>query len=73
MPPPNSHGISYVPNRKEAIAAAELLETPAEALARVKTGGPMPKHYVPTPLIPQSEMAQADNTLFDPYKKTSSK
>jgi len=73
MPPPNSHGIPYIPSRKEAVAAAELLETPAEALARVNAGGPMPKHYVPTPLIPKSKLPPADNTLFDPYKKTSSK
>jgi len=73
MPPPNSHGIPYIPNRKEAIAAAKLLETPAEALARVKSCGPTPKHYVPTPLIPESELRQADNTLFDPYKKTGSR
>jgi ferredoxin len=73
MPPPNSHGIPNIPKRKDAIAAGALLETPAEALARVKAGGPKPKHYVPTPPIPESELSQADNILFDPYKKTGSR
>jgi ferredoxin len=73
MPPPNSHGIPYIPKRKDAIAAAALLETPAEALARVKAGGPMPKHYVPTPPIPESELSQADVTMFNPYKKSGSR
>jgi reductive dehalogenase len=73
MPPPNSHGIPYIPKRKDAVAAGTSLETPAEALARVKAGDPMPKHYVPTPLIPRSELPQADFILFDPYKKTGSR
>ena len=62
-----------IPNRKEAIAAGELLETPAEALARVKAGGAKPMHYVPTPPLSESELSQADNTAFDPYRKTGSK
>ncbi len=69
MPAPNSHGIAIFPNRKEAIAAATLLETPAEALARVKAGGQKPEHYVATPPVPASEMAPAKNDAFDPYKK----
>jgi reductive dehalogenase len=73
MPPPNSHGIPYLPNRKEAIVAAALLETPAEALARIKGGGPKPQHYVPTPPLPESNLPTTDNTLFDPYAKTGSK
>jgi len=73
MPPPNSHGIPYIPKRKDAIAAAALLETPAEALARVQAGGARPQHYVPTPPIPPSELPQSDNILFDPYKKADSK
>jgi len=69
MPPPNSHGIAYLPNRKEAIAAGALLETPDEARARVKAGGAKPEHYVPTPPIPENELSASDNTAFDPYKK----
>jgi ferredoxin len=73
MPPPNSHGTPYIPMRKDAVAAGTSLETPAEALARVKAGGPMPKHYVPTPPIPESELSQADITMFNPYKKSGSR
>jgi len=73
MPPPNSHGMAQIPNRKEAIAAAALLETPAQALARVKAGGAKPAHYVPTPPLPEAELSQSDNGAFDPYKKTDSK
>ena len=72
MPPPNSHGIAWIPQRKEAIAAGELLETPEEARGRVAAGGTKPKHYVPTPPLPESELSKADNTAFDPYKKTGS-
>ncbi len=72
MPPPNSHGIAQIPNRKEAIAAGKLLETPGEARARVKAGGAKPLHYVPTPPLPESELSQVDNTAFNPYVKTGS-
>ncbi|GMR17310.1 MAG: hypothetical protein BMS9Abin32_387 [Gammaproteobacteria bacterium] len=73
MPPPNSHGIAYVPRRKQAIAAAALLETPQEALARIRAGGPAPAHYRPTPPIPAAELTGTDNTSFDPYKKNRGK
>ena len=73
MPPPNSHGMAQIPNRKEAVAAGALLETPDEALARIKAGGAKPMHYVPTPPLPDAELSRADNTAFDPYKKTESK
>ncbi len=56
MPPPNSYGIPVFPNRKEAIAAAELLETPDQAKARVASGGPRPAHYVPTPPLKDEEL-----------------
>ena len=68
MPPPNSHGIPVIPNRKEAIAAAALLETPAEALARVQAGGPKPAHYIPTPPLAESEISSRDTDQFNPYK-----
>ena len=73
MPPPNSHGMPQIPNRKEAIAAGKLLETPDEARARVKAGGAKPLHYVPTPPLPESELSQVDNTAFNPYVNTGSK
>ena len=66
MPPPNSHGIPIFPNRKEAIAAASLLETPAEALERVKRGGATPAHYIPTPPMEESEIGERDDDLFNP-------
>ncbi len=71
MPPPNSHGIPVIPNRKEAIAAAALLETPAEALARVQAGGPKPAHYIPTPPLADAEISSRDTDQFNPYKSSS--
>jgi ferredoxin len=68
MPPPNSHGIAYIPNRKEAIAAAALLETPDEARARVAAGGPTPAHYIPTPPLEESEVSDRSTEQFNPYK-----
>ena len=73
MPPPNSQGIPCTPNRKEAIAAAALLETPEQALARIKAGGKKPEHYVPSVPIPESELPDVDNSAFNPYGKTGSK
>lgn len=73
MPPPNSHGMTYVPNRKEAIAAAALLETPQQALARKKAGGPTPKHYIPTPPLPDLKGPKIDTTRFNPYAISGSK
>ncbi len=50
MPAPDAP--SAVPlDRKSALAAAALLETPAEARARVAAGGTKPAHYVPTPAV----------------------
>jgi len=68
MPPPNSHGIPIFPNRKEAIAAASLLETPTEAIARVNSGGATPEHYIPTPPMDESEIAERADDIFNPYK-----
>ena len=58
MPPPNSYGITVQPNRKEAIAAAAILETPNEARQRIAAGGPKPAHYVPTPLLEDADINQ---------------
>ena len=71
MPPPNSHGIPVVPDRKAAIAAAGLLETPADARVRVQAGGPTPAHYLPTPPMEESSVRERADDQFNPYKSTS--
>ena len=48
MPPPDSQGPSPV-NRKAALAAKDVIETPDEARARAARGEPPPAHYTPTP------------------------
>lgn len=48
MPPPNDSA-PHVVDRKAAMAAKELLETPAQARARHAAGGATPAHYVATP------------------------
>lgn len=73
VPPPNSHGIAVIPNRKQAIAASSLLETPDEARIRITAGGAKPRHYVPTPPLTESELKRTDTSAFDPYRKTGSK
>ena len=69
MPPPNSHGIPVVPKRKEAIAAAALLETVDEAKARIKIGGAKPAHYIPTSPLKEEEVTERAGDLFNPYGK----
>ncbi len=60
MPPPNA--AEPVPvDRKAAMAAAELLETPAQALARHQRGGGKPTHYEPTPPV-ETETLKAPET-----------
>ena len=49
MPAPDAPAGSARVDRKAAVASGELLETPAEAAARVARGGSTPKHYIPTP------------------------
>ncbi len=48
MPPPDAAGPVPV-DRKAALAAAELIETPGDARRRVAAGGAVPAHYRPTP------------------------
>ena len=50
MPAPDSSGPVTV-DRKAALAAKEVVETPDEARARVARGEPRPAHYVPVPPI----------------------
>lgn len=59
MPAPNSQGIPVFPNRKEAVAAASLLETPAEAKARISAGGKIPAHYIPTAPLTDAELSDS--------------
>jgi len=56
MPPPNDP-VPHVVDRKAAMAAKDLLETPAAARARKARGGPAPAHYRPTPAV---EIADAE-------------
>jgi reductive dehalogenase len=48
MPPPDEQA-PVVVDRKAAMAAGALLETPAEARMRAAAGGAVPLQYVPTP------------------------
>ncbi|MEK9900050.1 MAG: hypothetical protein VW516_04780, partial [Rhodospirillaceae bacterium] len=63
MPPPDTP--SPVPvDRKAAMAAGALLETPHQAKARIAAGGPAPAHYIPTPPI---GAGPAKNRSANPY------
>ena len=48
MPPPDEPGPVEV-DRRAALAAAALIETPEQARSRAASGGPVPLHYIPTP------------------------
>jgi len=56
MPPPDAPEPVPV-DRKAALKAVGLLETPDEARARSAAGGPAPAHYTPTPPVGTSDMA----------------
>ena len=60
MPPGNKMDAEPV-DRKEAMRLKELLETPAQALARLKSGGAKPVHYEATPPL-VAEMASEKQT-----------
>lgn len=57
MPAPDQPG-AFPVKRKEALAAKSVLETPAEARARVAAGGATPAHYVPTPPVGDGEIKE---------------
>lgn len=57
MPAPDQPG-AFPVNRKEALAAKSVLETPDEARARVAAGGATPAHYIPTPLVGDGEIKE---------------
>jgi hypothetical protein len=65
MPPPNERGPVEV-DRKAAMAAVGLLETPSQARARVAAGVAGPRHYVPTP--PTENASDAPVAVSGPYK-----
>lgn len=48
LPPPDCRE-TFPVDRKRALAAAQLLETPEQARCRLKSGKPKPSHYDPTP------------------------
>ena len=49
MPAPDAAGTPHTVDRKAALAAAALLETPAQAWERKQRGEPAPAHYTATP------------------------
>ncbi len=69
MPPPDL--LEPVPvDRKAALAAKDLLETPKQARLRLHQGGPMPAHYAPTPVAGQGTgNKDSENPLLSPYKQ----
>jgi hypothetical protein len=64
MPPPNDPS-PHVVDRKAALAARELLETPDEARRRKAAGGPMPAHYVATPPVGAGETGRKVASPYD--------
>ncbi len=67
MPPPNQDAAVIV-NRKEAMKAGELLETPDQARARIAAGGPTPDHYRPTPPMDGKREGEAAPAVANPYR-----
>ena len=64
MPPPNDPAPSPV-DRKAAMAAKDVLETPDEARARHGKGGARPAHYIPTPTVDLAADAKAAKSPYD--------
>ena len=67
MPPPDV--MEPVPvDRKAAMAAKDLLETPGQARERIARGGKTPSHYIPTPLAGAAlASGTSENPLLSPY------
>lgn len=55
MPPPDA-AQAVVVDRKAALAAGDVLETPEQARVRAARKGERPLHYVPTP--PRGEVGK---------------
>jgi len=64
MPPPNDPSPHMV-DRKAAMAAKDVLETPVQARARHARVGPKPAHYVPTPPVAAAAEARAAKSPYD--------
>ncbi|MDH4189174.1 MAG: Fe-S protein [Betaproteobacteria bacterium] len=67
MPPPDQPGPVEV-DRKAALAAAALLETPQQARLRSAAGGAVPPHYVPTPALGAAPPSDNTAAAGSPYK-----
>jgi len=65
MPAPNAPG-AVVVDRKAALRAAEVIETPRQAIARRNAAKPRPDHYIATPEIHASD-EQSGDKLVNPY------
>ena len=65
MPPPNELGAVEI-DRKAAMAAVSLLETPSQARARTAAGVAAPQHYIPSP--PVDAAAEKIIAIANPYK-----
>jgi len=66
MPPPDQAGTVEV-DRKAALAAAALIETPEQARLRVAAGGAVPPHYIPTRPVGEARKAGAE-AAASPYE-----
>ena len=64
MPAPDQPD-TFPVDRKAALAAKALVETPAEARARVSAGGPTPAHYIPTPPIGDGAIEERTQSPYD--------
>jgi len=64
MPAPDARG-PVKADRKAALAAGDLLETPEEAQDRISRGEPTPAHYAPTP--PKGDPADDKERVVSPY------
>ena len=65
MPPPDQRGPVEV-DRKAAMAAVNLLETPSQARQRVAAGSAAPQHYRPTPPVGEADEKQV--AVSGPYR-----
>ena len=64
MPAPDHPGVFSV-DRKAALAAKDVLETPQEARIRSQGGGAKPAHYVPTPPIGDTAIEERTPSPYD--------
>jgi hypothetical protein len=65
MPPPDQTGPVEV-DRKAAVAAVELVESPDQARARLAAGGAAPAHYAST--RPLGAVPKVRAAVEGPYK-----